>query len=67
MSEIVIETTLAHVCSEDLAPALEVLATTDLADELLEGTFPLEEIGTQLERLATGQVPGKIIFDPHAA
>jgi (R,R)-butanediol dehydrogenase/meso-butanediol dehydrogenase/diacetyl reductase len=67
MSEIVIETTLAHVCSEDLAPALEVLATTDLADELLEGTFALDDVAAQLERLATGQVPGKIIFDPHAA
>ncbi len=55
MSEITIETTLAHVCGEDLAPALEILRTTSLADELLEGVYPLEELSSQLERLATGQ------------
>src|SRR5206468_5186071 len=37
MREITIRTTLAHVCAEDLAPALELLAGTSLAGELLEG------------------------------
>jgi (R,R)-butanediol dehydrogenase/meso-butanediol dehydrogenase/diacetyl reductase len=64
MSEITIETTLAHVCGEDLAPALEILRSTSLADELLEGVFPLEELPNQLERLATGQIQGKVLFDP---
>lgn len=64
MSEITIETTLAHVCGEDLAPALEILRTTSLADELLEGVYPLEELSSQLERLATGQIQGKVLFDP---
>jgi (R,R)-butanediol dehydrogenase/meso-butanediol dehydrogenase/diacetyl reductase len=64
MQEKTIRTTLAHVCGEDLAPALQLLATTPLAEELLEGVHPLEEIGTQLDRLASGQVEGKILVDP---
>lgn len=64
MSEITIETTLAHVCGEDLAPALEILRTSVLAEELLEGIYPLEELPNQLERLATGQIQGKVLFDP---
>jgi (R,R)-butanediol dehydrogenase/meso-butanediol dehydrogenase/diacetyl reductase len=64
MQEKTIQTTLAHVCGEDLAPALDLLATTALAEELVEGVHPLEAIGEQLDRLASGQVEGKILFDP---
>jgi (R,R)-butanediol dehydrogenase/meso-butanediol dehydrogenase/diacetyl reductase len=64
MREVSIVTTLAHVCAEDLAPALELLATTPLAAELLEGVHPLGALAEQLERLATGQVEGKILIDP---
>lgn len=64
MSEIDIHTTLAHVCSDDLAPALEILASTNLAEELVEGVHPLSEISTQLELLGSGKVQGKVLFDP---
>jgi len=64
MSEINIETTLAHVCGQDLAPALEILGTTTLAAELIEGVHPLSQISEQLELLATGKIQGKILFDP---
>ena len=64
MSEITLQTTLAHVCGEDIAPALEILNSTSLASELLEGVFPLEELPAQLDRLATGQIQGKVLFDP---
>jgi (R,R)-butanediol dehydrogenase/meso-butanediol dehydrogenase/diacetyl reductase len=64
MQEKTLQTTLAHVCGEDLAPALDLLATTPLAEELLESVHPLEAIGEQLDRLASGQVEGKILFDP---
>ena len=40
------------------------MATTPLAGELLEGVHPLEAIGEQLDRLASGQVEGKVLFDP---
>ena len=64
MSEINIQTTLAHVCDEDLATALEILRTTSLADELIEGVYPLSEISHQLELLGTGKIEGKVLFDP---
>jgi len=64
MSEITLETTLAHVCGEDIAPALEILRTTSLAEELLEDVYPLDQLADQLERLATGQIQGKVLFDP---
>lgn len=64
MSEINIQTTLAHVCDQDLAPALEILSTTTLAEELVEGVYPLSEISHQLELLGTGKIQGKVLFDP---
>jgi (R,R)-butanediol dehydrogenase/meso-butanediol dehydrogenase/diacetyl reductase len=64
MQEKTVQTTLAHVCGEDLAPALSILATTPLAGELLEGVHPLGAVAEQLDRLASGQVEGKILFDP---
>lgn len=64
MNEINIQTTLAHVCDQDLGLALEILATTTLADELIEGVYPLSEISDQLERLGAGKVMGKVLFDP---
>ncbi|MBW4041827.1 MAG: alcohol dehydrogenase catalytic domain-containing protein [Acidobacteria bacterium] len=64
MREITVRTTLAHVCGADLAPALEILATTALAEELLDSVRPLDDLPEQLERLATGRLEGKVLFDP---
>jgi len=64
MSEKSLVTTLAHVCGQDLGPALEILSTTQLGQELLEGVHLLEEITEQLSKLATGQIQGKVLFDP---
>ena len=64
MSEINIQTTLAHVCDQDLGPALEILGSTKLATELIEGVYPLSEISTQLELLGAGKIQGKVLFDP---
>lgn len=65
MREITVQTTLAHVCGADLAPALDILATTPLASELLEGVFPLGRLPEQLDRLASGQLEGKVLIDPN--
>lgn len=62
--EVVIRTTNAHVYSQDLGPALELLQRTDLATELLDSVRPLDDIVEQLERLATGKLEGKVLFDP---
>jgi (R,R)-butanediol dehydrogenase/meso-butanediol dehydrogenase/diacetyl reductase len=64
MREVTVQTTLAHVCGADLAPALDLLSSTTLAEELLEGVFPLGRLPEQLDRLASGQLEGKILFDP---
>lgn len=63
LREIDLTTTLAHVCGDDLGEALRILAETGLGLELLESPHPLEDAPDQLERLANGQVEGKIIFD----
>ena len=64
LREVTLRTTNAHVFAEDLGPSLQLLATTGLADELLDSVHPLEDIAEQLERLATGQLEGKVLFDP---
>jgi len=62
--EITIRTSLAHVFADDLAPALQLLATTELGRELLDSVHPLDDVAEQLERLAAGQLHGKVLFDP---
>jgi (R,R)-butanediol dehydrogenase/meso-butanediol dehydrogenase/diacetyl reductase len=62
--EITIRTSLAHVFAQDLAPALQLLATSDLGRELLDSVHPLDDIAEQLERLASGRLEGKVLFDP---
>ena len=64
MREITVRTTLAHVCGTDLVPALGILATTTLGAELLDSVRPLDDLAEQLERLATGRLEGKVLFDP---
>ena len=62
--EITIRTTLAHVCADDMPDALRILETTGLAAEMLDSVRALEELPAQLDRLATGQLEGKVLFDP---
>lgn len=65
--EITIRTSNAHVFAQDLAPALQLLATTSLGRELLDSVHPLAAVPEQLERLARGGVHGKVLFDPWLA
>lgn len=67
LSEVTLASTVAHVCGEDLAPALQILASTDLGDELVEAVYPLDEVPHQLARLAAGEIRGKVLFDPTRA
>ena len=66
LSEVTIATTVAHVCGEDLAPALDILAATDLGDELVEAVYGLDAVPAQLARLAAGRDPrqGPVRPDP---
>lgn len=64
LGEVSIITTVAHVCAEDLGPALDILAATDLGGELIEGVYGLDAVPEQLGRLAAGRIRGKVLFDP---
>ncbi len=62
--EISIRTTLAHVCAADMPEAIAILGSTNLSEELLDSVRPLKDLPEQLERLATGKIEGKVLFDP---
>jgi (R,R)-butanediol dehydrogenase/meso-butanediol dehydrogenase/diacetyl reductase len=64
LREISLHGTLAHVCTEDLAPALNILATTGLGRELLDSVHPLDDLPHLLDELAAGRIEGKVLFDP---
>ncbi|CAB4560375.1 unannotated protein [freshwater metagenome] len=64
LREINTVTTVAHVCSEDIPDALELLASRPLAGLLVDRTVALSDIvHGAFERLASGQATGKIIVD----
>ncbi|MGK3206114.1 zinc-dependent alcohol dehydrogenase [Amycolatopsis sp. MEPSY49] len=65
LREITVESTVAHVCGEDLAPALDILAAGVLGGELLDSVIGLDELTDRgLVRLAAGGVDGKVLIDP---
>ena len=62
--EVDVHGTLAHVCSEDLAPAVTLLAATGLAATVLGGVIPLAElVEGGLRPLAERTATGKIVVD----
>jgi (R,R)-butanediol dehydrogenase/meso-butanediol dehydrogenase/diacetyl reductase len=63
-SEITLDSTLAHICDEDLDVALRILAEGTVGRELLEKVVSLAELAPSLEDLAAGKVDGKILIDP---
>ena len=65
LREITVESTVAHVCRDDLAPALDILAGGVLGAELLDSVIGLGELTDRgLARLAAGEVDGKVLIDP---
>lgn len=62
-----LDTTLAHVCDTGLPAALHILAADPLlGTEFAETPVGLAYLGASLDRLAAGQVEGKILIDPGA-
>lgn len=54
----------AHVCGRDLPRAIELLATTDLAERVLGDRIALERLVPDgLEALAEGRAKGKIVVE----
>lgn len=64
LREVTVRTTNAHLFPVDVPAALDLLAVSGLGDELLDSVHPLSDISEQLERLATGRLEGKVLFDP---
>jgi len=62
--EVDLHGTLAHVCAEDLAEAVSVLARTSLAGTVLGGVIPLADlVEGGLRPLAERKATGKIVVD----
>lgn len=62
--EIDVHGTLAHVCGEDLAQAIALLASTDLANTVLGGVIPLDDLVAEgLRPLSERTATGKIVVD----
>lgn len=62
--EITLDSSLAHVCDTDLGTALEILNKGVLGPELVEQVVGLADLMQQLDRLAAGQIDGKVLVDP---
>jgi (R,R)-butanediol dehydrogenase / meso-butanediol dehydrogenase / diacetyl reductase len=64
--EIDLTTTLAHVCSTDLPEALELLASTNLAEIMLDRVIPLDALVDKgIRSLAERTAQGKIVVNPN--
>jgi 2-desacetyl-2-hydroxyethyl bacteriochlorophyllide A dehydrogenase len=60
--------TAAHVCAIDLPESLELLASTGLAETVLDRVIPLELLVDEgIRPLADGAARGKIVVDPRGA
>jgi (R,R)-butanediol dehydrogenase/meso-butanediol dehydrogenase/diacetyl reductase len=65
LREVTVDSTVAHVCDEDLGPALEILSESTLGPLLLHSVIGLDDLVAQgLEPVAGGQVDGKILVTP---
>jgi (R,R)-butanediol dehydrogenase/meso-butanediol dehydrogenase/diacetyl reductase len=65
LREINVATTVAHVCNVDLPEALEILASTSLAETVLDRVIPLERlVHDGLLAMSEGRAQGKIVVNP---
>jgi threonine dehydrogenase-like Zn-dependent dehydrogenase len=64
LREVVMQTTVAHVCNEDMPEALSLLASGTVAKLLTDRTFSLEKANEAFELLVSGKANGKILVTP---
>jgi (R,R)-butanediol dehydrogenase/meso-butanediol dehydrogenase/diacetyl reductase len=65
LREIVLDSTVAHICDADLAPALDILADGTLGYEMLDAVIGLDDLVERgLAPLSAGKVEGKILVSP---
>jgi (R,R)-butanediol dehydrogenase/meso-butanediol dehydrogenase/diacetyl reductase len=65
LREVNVQTTVAHVCGQDMPAALELLERSDLAASILGEVVPLDDVVARgLEPLVGGTAGGKLLVDP---
>lgn len=64
LREITLETSAAHVCSEDIPEALEILKSGEIAPMLIERVLDLEDALEAFAALSSGKALGKFVLCP---
>jgi threonine dehydrogenase-like Zn-dependent dehydrogenase len=64
LREVVLQTTVAHVCKDDMPEALELLASGKVAELLTDRIYSLENVNEAFDVLASGKANGKILVTP---
>jgi len=64
LREVTLQTTVAHVCSDDIPDALEILRSGTVASLLTERVVSLEDAPAAFEDLSSGKATGKILVAP---
>jgi 2-desacetyl-2-hydroxyethyl bacteriochlorophyllide A dehydrogenase len=67
LREVTLETTVAHVCKDDMPDALALLASGTVAKLLTDRIYSLENIHEAFEALTSGRANGKILVAPQSA
>lgn len=64
LREVTMQTTVAHVCADDIPDALDLLRSGTVAELLTEKIVQLEDVAEAFEELAAGKATGKILVTP---
>ncbi len=64
LREVTMQTTVAHVCADDIPDALDLLRSGTVAELLTEKIIQLENVAEAFEELAAGKATGKILVTP---
>lgn len=64
LREVVLQTTVAHVCKDDMPEALALLASGKVAKLLTDRVYSLENIAEAFNALTSGNSVGKILVSP---
>lgn len=64
LREVTLQTTVAHVCADDMPEALQLLKSGTVAELLTDRVVQLENVAEAFEDLAAGRASGKILVTP---
>lgn len=65
LREVTMQTTVAHVCQDDMPAALDLLRSGTIAELLTEKIVQLEDVVSAFDYLCSGRATGKILVTPH--